>query len=943
MIRRLVRHCTALLLPPLMVTGALLALAASPLRLPERPVLAAGEAPQPAKEDKDSLVMLLSARSAQLIEEHGEHFRKVFGPARFLHNGTYLICDTALWNLDRNLIKAFGNVKILQDETVLTSDRLDYLIDEDLAQFRGTLVQLTDKDGNLLRTRYLDFNTKDSVAVFEHGGAMKDKDGQIIESNEGTYDARIKVFTFQDQVNMFTDSLFINTSELIYESELSLATFPAQMSAWKDDKMLSADCGWHDRSRDLFFFEQNVHALSPTQEAWADTLWFDRTMMTVDMFGNAQVADSSRNATAVAGHIAYVDSLSRITLTDDPMLEAVSDGEQPDTVWIGGDRLVYHTEPMCAIDSLFKVASAGRIAEISTDAVTEYRRKAAEAAEKARKDAEAAKAKAEGRPVKGGGDGAGLPGAAPGGLPGSILGLGKPDETPPTRPDDDEDPRVSPPDSSAVIPSDSTGVFPGDSTGVIPSEAKESELLPPPDSTRIGFFHGKGNVRIYRHDFQVVCDSLTYSDYDSLARLFVRPVIWNEENRQFSADSISALVRGGGLDRASLMSSAFVAIEEDSVLFDQIRGTEMMAFFDSTGAMTRFDALGGANALFYLEENESLATVNVVEAKMLSTSFRDGTLERILYFEGVKNDAYPVVQLPKESRYLKGFEWRGKERPMSPADISSRTVRPSERVRYESFPHAPFRQTDIYFPGYMAGVHRQMAENERKRAERRAEQRRLREAAAASVIPSDSTVVIPSDSTAVIPSDSTVVIPSDSTSVIPSEAKESNPSPPDTNAVLPDPIGHLADSTIVLPGDSTAVFPSDSTFVIPSEAKESEISPLDSLGRDDRAIDSLRAARRAERDSLRAARDSARAVRRAEREARKAARIAAREARWAELDRRDSIKAAEKEQRRLARIRRSNQRTLEKIREDAEREQRLFDRYLERFRRRKAREEARKK
>ncbi|MDT3365923.1 MAG: hypothetical protein LIQ26_01390, partial [Bacteroidota bacterium] len=86
--------------------------------------------------DKDSLVMLLSAQSARLVEEGGEHYRKVFGPARFLHNGTYLICDTALWNLDRNYIKAMGHVKILQDETVLTSDKLDYLIDEDLAQFR---------------------------------------------------------------------------------------------------------------------------------------------------------------------------------------------------------------------------------------------------------------------------------------------------------------------------------------------------------------------------------------------------------------------------------------------------------------------------------------------------------------------------------------------------------------------------------------------------------------------------------------------------------------------------------------------------------------------------------------------------------------------------------------------------------------------------------------
>ena len=131
---------------------------------------------------KDSLVRLLSAKSMQLIEENGVSYRKVTGPARFLHNETYLLCDTALWNVKTNEIFAIDHVKILQDQTVLTSDRLTYYVDRDLAQFRGALVQLEDKDRNILRTENLDYNTRDSVAVFFDGGSMKDKDGQIIEN-----------------------------------------------------------------------------------------------------------------------------------------------------------------------------------------------------------------------------------------------------------------------------------------------------------------------------------------------------------------------------------------------------------------------------------------------------------------------------------------------------------------------------------------------------------------------------------------------------------------------------------------------------------------------------------------------------------------------------------------------------------------------------------------
>ena len=82
--------------------------------------------------------MLISSKSAQMVDVEGASYRKVVGPARFLHNDTYLLCDTALWNVETKIIEAWGNVSILQEETVLTSEKLTYLIDMDLAQFRGT-------------------------------------------------------------------------------------------------------------------------------------------------------------------------------------------------------------------------------------------------------------------------------------------------------------------------------------------------------------------------------------------------------------------------------------------------------------------------------------------------------------------------------------------------------------------------------------------------------------------------------------------------------------------------------------------------------------------------------------------------------------------------------------------------------------------------------------
>ena len=133
----------------------------------------------------DSLVRLVEAQSAHLIEVGGTAYRKIVGPATFLHNNTYLKCDTALWNVNTNIIDAIGNVEILQENTTLTSDRIEYVADENLAKFRGSLVQLYDRDGNILNTNFLNYNTKDSIATFFNGAAMRNNDGNLIESING--------------------------------------------------------------------------------------------------------------------------------------------------------------------------------------------------------------------------------------------------------------------------------------------------------------------------------------------------------------------------------------------------------------------------------------------------------------------------------------------------------------------------------------------------------------------------------------------------------------------------------------------------------------------------------------------------------------------------------------------------------------------------------------
>lgn len=846
------------------------------------------------QEDKDSLVVLLSSKSAQMVDIEGASYRKVIGPARFLHNGTYLLCDTALWNVETKVIEAWGNVSILQDETVLTSDKLTYFIDLDLAEFRGSIVQLTDKDHNTLRTRHLDYNTADSVAVFQKGGAMRDKDGQIIESRNGTYDSKIKRFTFDQDVNMFTDSIFVKTRSLIYESDKDLATFGSATDVWKEENMLSSNRGWYDRGREVFFFADKVHVMSEDQEGWSDTLYFYRNTSNIDMLGNAQVTDTTRNVFGLAGRIEYVDSISKVTMTRKPAVISQTEEEDGsiDTLYLGAEKLVYYTLKMCDVDSMAVVDAKKRLDALDVDPVGEHRKKAAEAAAKAAE--EAAKNDPNYRPKDQ--KGAQTPGQQKPVAAAEPAKAQRPEAPKASRS------RMQMRDSLAV--SDSLHARPdslmlSDSLMVSDSLMLTDSLVveEPKDTTKIGFLEAIKNVKVYKKSMQVVCDSLLYSDLDSLGRLFIEPIIWQEITRQYTADSISVVVNDGAMEKASLMSNAFITIQEDSTHFDQIKGTEMLAFFDEKGGLKRFDVLGGASALFFIEENEALATVNKPESKMLSATFKDGNIQRIYYYEEAKNDGYPIVQLSGEEQRLKGFNWQPEKRPADRNAVTPLSLRPSERLRYAARPRATFKQTDIYFPGYMKDVYRQMqVRDSLKRIRER--DRQLAEARAAEMARLDSLALADS----LVLADSLARM--DSLSVADSLAK----------SVLSDSLA-VSDS-LKTAADSLAVADSALVQMTPEQIKA------------------------AEKAAKKAAAQKVKAEKKAAREAKKKAKQEALEAKWAELDKRDADKAAAKAAKKLEKERKRKRKALEDQAAQQRKDLEALEKYRQKFLKQKAREAA---
>jgi len=410
---------------------------------------------------------------------------------------------------------------------------------------------------------------------------------------------------------------------------------------------------------------------------------------------------------------------------------------------------------------------------------------------------------------------------------------------------------------------------------------------------------------MFRKNMQMACDSLAYSDLDSLMRLYKEPIVYNEGNKQYVADSIYLAIKDREVEKAHLLDNAFITIQEAKDAFDQIKSVEMVAYFDTERSLKRFDALGGASSLFYLAEGDALATVNKVESKMIYATFTEGEIDHIYYFDNPKNDGYPTVQLPKEDKELKGFRWDPEKQPKSPEDVTSLKPRKSERIEYLNHNHVKFDQTDIYFPGYIDKLYQEITRRDSIAVAREQQ----RKAAA------DSLERLSLETDALADSLMTLPVP-DSLRIAADSLK-----------MATDSLGMAADS-LALAGQLA-----DSTGLA------SPLSPADSLSATEPSVDvpltpeELKAQEKARREAEKAAK-------KAERERIKAEKQAAREARWAEEDRIYEEKQAAKAQKKLERQRARKLKQLQRLERKAQKERRILEKYLEKERLRKAKEQS---
>ncbi len=239
-----------------------------------------------------------------------------------------------------------------------------------------------------------------------------------------------------------------------------------------------------------------------------------------------------------------------------------------------------------------------------------------------------------------------------------------------------------------------------DAAGIVAALISESEAeqrsLPamqpaePQDSLQ-RVFYGYRNVRIYRDDFQAVCDSIVGFSKDSTLHLHIDPVLWTDQN-QVVSDIMVIFTRDEQLYKAEFTGSPFMSSQVDEQRFNQIKGKFMVSWFRDND-IYRHDVFGNGQTYYYMEDDKTGEIDGFMTCECADITFfiEESQIDEIIYRLDPVYWIYPIDKIPPDvDQFLPGFKWEAHRRPLSKEDVHTRDIRPRRRNEVLAVPHPEF-------------------------------------------------------------------------------------------------------------------------------------------------------------------------------------------------------------------------------------------------------------
>ncbi|MCR8666283.1 hypothetical protein NO995_01190 [Aestuariibaculum sp. M13] len=220
------------------------------------------------------------------------------------HGSIEMWCDKAIHYSAENFIEAYGNVKMIQGDTInMSSKYIEYSGISQLAFASGDVVL---KDPNsTISSDTLYFDRINQEAFYKSGGTvLKDTSGTIT-SQIGRYLMQQKKYRFTENVVLTNDDAVINSNYFDFYSDTGKAYLYGPSTIVTETSKTYCEKGFYDTKNKTGFAVKNSRIDYDNRIIEGDSLYFDNNISFASATNNIKVTDTI-NKTIVKGHYAEV-------------------------------------------------------------------------------------------------------------------------------------------------------------------------------------------------------------------------------------------------------------------------------------------------------------------------------------------------------------------------------------------------------------------------------------------------------------------------------------------------------------------------------------------------------------------------------------------------------------------------------------------------------------
>lgn len=247
---------------------------------------------------------------------------------------TTFYCDSVMINRKTNIVEAFGNVHINNNDSIHTYASYLKYVALDRTAFLKKNVRLTDKKGTIF-TDEMEYNLRTGIGIYKNGGRVVNG-STILTSSDGVYYSDTKDVYFKKNVHLVDPKYDIKSDSLLFNTQTQIATFIAPTRITSKDGIVDTKSGTYNLKTGEANFYERTSFRDSTRFGIADRIALDDKAGLVQMEGNAKLVDST-NAVIVLGNQILLNKKNNSFLaTRKPVMILYKDN---DSTYVAADTL----------------------------------------------------------------------------------------------------------------------------------------------------------------------------------------------------------------------------------------------------------------------------------------------------------------------------------------------------------------------------------------------------------------------------------------------------------------------------------------------------------------------------------------------------------------------------------------------------------------------------